>query len=204
MLKKLTGRQERFIREYLVDRIGRRAAIRAGYSPASAQGIASDLLHRPKFVHVQVALREALREDAARHEELRERTLQELSRIAFADIADVLADDGSVLAIADIPEDARAAIAELRETEFLGQDGNPAKTRKVRFWSKCEALTQLAKVTGLAVDRVEHRGVIDVRTARADLARILEDMGDPEGDLILDMVPVPVLPASTESDPAST
>lgn len=204
MPKRLTPRQERFVQEYLVDRIARRAAIRAGYSPASAQGIASDLLHRPKFVHVQVALREALREDAARHEELRERTLQELSRIAFADIADVLADDGSVLAIADIPEDARAAIAELRETEFLGQDGTPAKTRKVRFWSKCEALTQLAKVTGLAVDRVEHRGVIDVRTARADLARILEEMGDPEGCPAFSLVSVPALPASTESDPAST
>jgi hypothetical protein len=129
--------------------------------------------------------------------ELRERTLQELSRIAFADIADVPAADGSVLAIADIPEDARAAIAELKETEFLGQDGSPAKSRKVRFWSKGESLTQLAKITGLAVDRVEHHGVIDVRAARADVARILEGMGDPEGDLILDMVPVPVLPAST-------
>lgn len=197
MLKRLTPRQSRFIQEYLVDRIARRAAIRAGFSPQSAQGIAWDLMHRPKFAHVQAALREALREDAERRADLRERTLQELSRIAFADIADVLADDGSILPVADIPEDARAAIAELRETEFLGEDGRPAKSRKVRFWSKNEALTQLAKVTGLAVDRVEHRGVIDVRTARADLVRILDEMGAPEDYPAFSQAPVPALPEET-------
>ncbi len=40
----LTGRQERFVAEYQVDRCGARAAIRAGYSPGSAKVQASRLL----------------------------------------------------------------------------------------------------------------------------------------------------------------
>lgn len=42
--KKLTGKQEKFCREYVIDLNGTQAAIRAGYSPDSARSIASKLL----------------------------------------------------------------------------------------------------------------------------------------------------------------
>lgn len=43
-VKKLTGKEERFCREYIVDYNGTQAAIRARYSPKSARQIASRLL----------------------------------------------------------------------------------------------------------------------------------------------------------------
>ncbi len=43
-VKKLTGKEEKFCREYIVDYNGTQAAIRAGYSPKSARQIASRLL----------------------------------------------------------------------------------------------------------------------------------------------------------------
>ena len=44
----LSPQQERFCQEYVVDLNGKQAAIRAGYSEASAMTQASDILRRPK------------------------------------------------------------------------------------------------------------------------------------------------------------
>lgn len=43
-MNKLTNRQKRFVEEYLIDLNARQAAIRAGYSPKTAQEQASRLL----------------------------------------------------------------------------------------------------------------------------------------------------------------
>ena len=178
----LTEQQRLFIREYLRDRNQTRAARRAGYSPHSASDTGYALLHDREYAHVQEALRQALEDERRKWEHLQERIIQERCRIAFADLADVMDAEGNLLPLADIHEDARAAIAELKETEFLGQDGQPSTSRKVRFWSKNEALTALEKISGLVKDRVEHSGHVDVRAARADLADILARMGPPEGE----------------------
>lgn len=180
--RRLTDQQRLFIREYLCDRNQTRAARRAGYSPHSAAETASRLLHDPHFAHVQEALRQALEDERRKWEHLQERIIQERCRIAFADIAEVMDAEGGILPLSAIPEDARAAIAELKETEFLGQDGQPSTSRKVRFWSKNEALTALEKISGLVKDRVEYSGHVDVRAARAELADILARMGPPEGE----------------------
>lgn len=47
--KKLTPRQKRFISEYLIDKCGEKAAIRAGFSPKSARSQASVLLSNPNI-----------------------------------------------------------------------------------------------------------------------------------------------------------
>ena len=180
--KTLTEKQRLFVREYLRDRCGAKAARRAGYSVDSAHVTAHELLHSPGYAHVQDLLRQELELERGRWEHLQERIIQERCRIAFADIAEVMDAEGNILPLAAIPEDARAAIAELKETEFLGQDGEPSVSRKVRWWSKNEALTALEKITGLVKDRVEHSGHVDVRAARADLADILARMGPPEGE----------------------
>lgn len=65
----LTSRQQRFVREYLIDPNGTKAAIKAGYSEHSAHVIAHDLLKNPLVAaHVeelQNARAEALGIDAA-------------------------------------------------------------------------------------------------------------------------------------------
>lgn len=52
-MNKLTNRQKRFVEEYLIDLNARQAAIRAGYSPKTAQEQASRLLANVK---VQTAI----------------------------------------------------------------------------------------------------------------------------------------------------
>lgn len=47
---KLTPKQERFCREYLIDLNGTQAAIRAGYSEKTAYSIASEVLKKPEIM----------------------------------------------------------------------------------------------------------------------------------------------------------
>lgn len=46
--QRLTPRQRRFVDEYLLDLNGKQAAIRAGYSPKTAEVLASQTLRNPK------------------------------------------------------------------------------------------------------------------------------------------------------------
>lgn len=48
--KKLTGRQERFCREYIIDYNATDAAIRAGYSKKTAYSIGSENLKKPELL----------------------------------------------------------------------------------------------------------------------------------------------------------
>jgi phage terminase small subunit len=68
----MTPRQNRFVQEYLVDRNGAAAAVRAGYSVRSAKQIAYELLARPE---VAAAVQEGEAKVAAMAELTRERVL---------------------------------------------------------------------------------------------------------------------------------
>ena len=46
-VKKLTARQERFCREYIIDYNATKAAVRAGYSEKTAKSIGSENLTKP-------------------------------------------------------------------------------------------------------------------------------------------------------------
>lgn len=61
--EKLTAKQERFCREYLIDRNGTRAAIRAGYGEAGAGVAACRMLKKP---NVLARVRELQTEEADR------------------------------------------------------------------------------------------------------------------------------------------
>jgi len=49
-VRKLTGKQQRFVEEYVVDRNARQAAVRAGYSARCAQVIGCENLTKPMVV----------------------------------------------------------------------------------------------------------------------------------------------------------
>lgn len=175
-------RQRKFVEEYLVDRIASRAALRAGYEPSAIKQTASRLMNDPAYVHVQQAIRERLEAEADRYQALKDRIILERCRVAFSDPADLVDEAGKWLPVHEVPEHARAAIQEVKESTFLGTDGQPQVQRRVKLWSKNEALTALEKVTGLTKDRVEHSGGINLSAARADLDAIIRGLGPPEGE----------------------
>ena len=86
----LTVKQRLFVREYLLDLNATQAAIRAGYSRHTASEIGYENLRKPKIMS---AIEEALRQFGGITQT---RLIDELGRLAFSDIGNVVAWDNDV------------------------------------------------------------------------------------------------------------
>lgn len=159
----LTPRQQRFVDEYLIDSIGKQAAIRAGYSPKTAEAQASRLLSIAK---VREAVDAAKIRQQDRLEIKADVILGELLRIARADLGAAFDDEGNLLPIKEIPEGTRRAISGIDVEELFEGYGRERErvgtTKKIRFWDKVSALEKLGKHLKLFVDRVEHSASDDL------------------------------------------
>lgn len=157
----LTPRQERFAREYLVDRNGTAAARRAGYS-GTDQALAvsaSRLLKLPKIAALVIVGEDRLAEKTG---VTAERVVNELARVAFSDIGKAFGPDGQLLPLHEMPPEARAALAGVETEELFEGKGEERVQvglgRKVRHWDKVKALELLGKHLGMFRDRLEHSG----------------------------------------------
>lgn len=182
--KGLTDRQKLFATEYLKDRNATQAAIRAGYSPKTAQEQSSRLLSN---VMVRAFVDERAEKIAARIEVTAERIMAEYARIAFADIRRVVkwgADmraihdaDGNIIGYTsgvgvinsdEIDEDAAASISEIAETR---------EGVRIKLHSKVDALHKLGLELGMFKQGVKVGGDADnpssrwCRASRAALCR---------------------------------
>ena len=79
---RMTPKQTRFCEEYLVDLNATQAAVRAGYSPRTANQIASQNLAKLKIQHTIMELRQQITE---RTQVTIDRVLKRLAEIAFND-----------------------------------------------------------------------------------------------------------------------
>lgn len=83
----VTEKQKRFVNEYLIDLNATQAAIRAGYSPKTAQEQSSRLLSN---VMVQNELAQRMAEQSRRTGINADRVLRELAAMGFADTNDIV------------------------------------------------------------------------------------------------------------------
>lgn len=83
----MTKKQKRFVEEYLIDLNATQAAIRAGYSPGTAQQIGSENLSK---LVISNAIAKAMADRSKRTGINQDRVLQELARIGFAKITDII------------------------------------------------------------------------------------------------------------------
>lgn len=81
----LTDKQQSFIEEYLIDLNATQAAIRAGYNKKTARQIGAENLSKPV---IQEAINAAMARRSKRTEITADKVLQQLAKIAFADIKD--------------------------------------------------------------------------------------------------------------------
>lgn len=106
--KCLTFQQRVFVTEYLKDRNGTQAAIRAGYSAHTAGSQAERLLRN---VAIQSSIEAVVVKAEAKAELTVERTLREVARLAFFDPRKLLNPDGSPKPINELDDDTAAGIA---------------------------------------------------------------------------------------------
>jgi phage terminase small subunit len=165
----LSPKQRHFVEEYQRHSNGTRAAIAAGYSERSAASTASTLMRNPK---VRAALGLALAKRSRRLNISAARIKQELARIAFFDMAEVVGPAGEVLSLHEMPRHARRALSGI-DVDEIEQDGvTLGVVKKVRSWDKLKALELLGKTERLFVDKHEVTGegggalVVEVREYR--------------------------------------
>lgn len=139
----MTDRQRRFCDEYLIELNATRAYMTAYPSvkkEATAKAAASRLL---TFVNVRSYIQERMKAQQERVEIEQDRILRELAAIAFADITEIVTiKDGKVCIenIDSLPQETRAAIAEIKENQW---------GTEIKICDRLRALELLGKHLGM-------------------------------------------------------
>lgn len=131
-------RFETFARTYVSLRFnGKQAAIAAGYSPRSAESMASALLRNPKVM----ALIAKFAAPTIKKEMVSvERTLTELARMAYIDAGQLVDENNKVRPIHELPAEVRACIAGF-DTNAKGRVTHVKLTDKARaLYMLCQCL----------------------------------------------------------------
>lgn len=142
----MTQKQKRFIEEYLIDLNATQAAIRAGYSPDTAQQTGSENLSKPV---IRAQIDRAMAERSKRTGVNAERVVQELAKIAFVNAAEVIDPKTATVKEDALPEDT-AAIQSVKVKTF-GEDG---LEREIKMADKIKALELLGKHLGMFQNNV--------------------------------------------------
>jgi phage terminase small subunit len=158
----LNPKQKRFVEEYLIDLNGRQAAIRAGYSPTTAEVQASRLLSNAK---VRGALESAMRARSKRTEITADRVVTEFARIAFADMRDYWPKKGETLDLRRLDQDRTAAVEEFTVVEAVDTAGVLRRQTRLKLHDKIAALTSLARHLGMSTEGVGYKSSIEARVA---------------------------------------
>lgn len=153
----LTKKQKAFVQEYLIDLNATQAAIRAGYSTASARQIADENMSKPD---IKNAIEKALAERSKRTGVNADRIVQELAKLAFINPTDVMNMDEATVR-GDANRDDTAAISSVKVKTIPTEDGNITE-REVKTYDKIKALELLGKHIGMFTDKFRIEGAIPV------------------------------------------
>jgi phage terminase small subunit len=159
--QKLTPKQSLFVREYLIDLNATQAAIRAGYSPKTAQEQSSRLLSN---VMVQQGIQQGMDARAKRNDITSDRVLKEIARLAFFDPRKLLNADGTPKSIHELDDDTAAAVAGIDIVTRGNEDLGYADIMKVKLADKSKNLELLGRHLKLFTDKIE----VDVSDSLAD------------------------------------
>lgn len=146
-MAKLTSKQLRFAKEYIIDRNVTQAAIRAGYPPRDAKRYGKANLEKPK---IQELTGIADAEPSRRRGIIADMALEELAKLAFANPMDLIdIEDGSVRA--DASREAATMISSIK----VKRSGGQTVDREIKFYDKLKALELLAKLLGIFDDKAD-------------------------------------------------
>lgn len=160
---KLTGKQRRFIDEYLLDFNVTQAAIRAGYSKKTAAVVGHEVLRNPKIKKI---VDEKMQKNSDKTQSLKDRVIREMERLAFHDVRKIYDTEGKLKPIHELDDETAAAVAgveidvelSLAKPRKINQDGEDegdeiqkeiTRTHKVKLADKGGALVSLARHLGM-------------------------------------------------------
>lgn len=166
----LSAKHARFVAEYLIDLNASAAYRRAGYAAKDADVNASALMGNHG---IQAAIAAGKARQLSENELSAARTLEELRRLAFANIRNYFDADGDVKPPQSLSVEDGAAVVgfEVLIKNAKAGDGVTDTIHKFRLADKVRALEALAKHQGLLVEKFE---LVDsaARVARLQAARV--------------------------------
>lgn len=156
----LTPKQQRFVEEYLIDLNATQAAIRAGYSPRTANEQGAQNLAK---LSVAEAIAEAQAEREERTKIDADYVLKRLVEIDQMDVLDIMDDDGNVKPIKDWPKIWRQYISNI---ETISLEDEAGWLKKIKWPDKVKNLELLGKhvSVGAFKDKVEHSGKLEIQS----------------------------------------
>lgn len=181
-MAELNQRQEMFCREYIKDLNGTQAAIRAGYSPRTADRMAYELLKKPE---IQAFV---LQSKAERVEEVKvdaNYVLKRLIEIDEMDVADILDDGGDFLPIRKWPKVWRTTLSGL-DIAIINSGDTETILKKIKWPDKVKNLELLGKHIGVGAfsEKVDHTSSDgSMSPAKPTRAEILEAQKSIGGEL---------------------
>ena len=137
----LTDKQARFCEEYMIDLNATQAAIRAGYSPKTANEQAARLLAN---VSIQNRIAQLQAEQSRRTGVSADRVVRELAKVAFVNAGDLI-DARTASLKSDAAPDDLAAVQSVKVKTF-GEDG---LEQEVKLADKLKALDLLGRHLGM-------------------------------------------------------
>lgn len=156
----MTKKQKLFIEEYLIDLNATKAAIRAGYSSETAYSIGSENLKKPE---IRARIDKAMAERSKRTGINQDRVLQELAKIGFANIRDVV-DLGTAKVLPQAKEEDLACIQSIKV-----KPNEWGIEREVKMYDKKAALVDIGRHLGMFKDKVEVSGLEQEKTKLDDI-----------------------------------
>ena len=145
MENELTEKQKRFCQEYVIDLNGTAAMVRAGFSAKAARTTASYYL---KKAGIKAYVKE-LQEQIALELKINAKTvIEELARVAFADMADYLDEKNRLREVKSLTNRKSAAIQSVKVIEIDRDDAHTVITY-FRLHNKTVALERLGRHLGV-------------------------------------------------------
>lgn len=167
----MTPKQEAFVREYLIDLNATQAAIRAGYSEATAYSIGQENLNKPE---IAAAINEAQADRAERTQINADYVLNRLVEIDNMDVLDIVDDKLNLKPVHQWPRVWRRYLSGFDVAEmFEGRGDDREMTgilKKIKWPDKVKNLELLGKHVGVQAfkDRVEHSGEVSINVTPED------------------------------------
>lgn len=140
----LNDKQRRFCEEYVIDLSQTQAAIRAGYSPKTAYSSGNRLL---SYVECKKYIEILQKDMRLRSGITADRVIEEIAKIAFSDINDVLDEGNTIRDITKLSNRVSATVSSVKVVETLGEV--PTRRTEVKFYDKGAALDKLGRHLGI-------------------------------------------------------
>lgn len=151
MSNKLTDKQEQFCKEYIIDFNATRAAKKAGYSEKTSQVTGSENLSKPI---IQDYIASLMKKREERTEITADMVVQELAKVAFADIRE-LYDETRLLLPHELSDKTAATISSFKTKREGDAEEGFYEVEEYKRYDKMKALEVLGKHLGMFIEKQE-------------------------------------------------